>query len=238
MVQGILVFFMLKHRYMGVTQMAEMRHFTVQKYKNLTDSYNHAAFTSGRMATFHSNVASLHDDDWKPLYDLVNIPNYSGFGECQHCQIIGTWLLNRCAHRDRRDLVEKEVREFVKERIHLNSALEMKGFWGDLIVLLAGDKFGYEIVAKCSQVVNCIWELLRDAVDNGMVDVEDIRQRGINGYIELIELGRKTRAISEGHILGRAMVGSLTLMADRTDVSVFQRILDAVLEHWEKVVGI
>lgn len=124
-----------------------------------------------------------------------------------------------------------QIREFVKDRVHLNSSTEMKGFWGDFIVLLVGDEFGDEIVAECCQVVNCLWELMRDAVDCEVVDVEDIRQTFMKGFIELIKVVTKSHGIAKGYVLGRAMIGSLVLMADRTDVSAYQRVLDGVLEN-------
>ncbi|XP_021967385.2 uncharacterized protein LOC110862501 [Folsomia candida] len=228
--QGMLTTYQLVPRYVAMTQMAEMNHLTGQMYKDLLSSARHGAFTSGKVAKFQSNEPALHDTEWKPIFDMVAIPPYGGTGECSHCQTITTWLVNRGLYRERRNILEKQVRDFVKEHVHLNPSPEMKNFWGELLVLLAGEECPAEIVQECARVVESTWNLLRFAGEI-KADVNLVRKRQIELYFDVCKVITRTHEFPNGHHVRRVVVGLISVMGDRTDVSVFQRILDGLLEY-------
>lgn len=105
----------------------------------------------------------------------------------------------------------------------------MNNFWGEVLTLLAGEKFPSEIVQECARVVDSTWKLLRLAGGGG--DVFLISKRQIRHYFDVCEVVTRTHDFPQGYHLRRAVVGLISLMGDRTDVSVFQRILDGLLEH-------
>ncbi|OXA42229.1 Gag-Pol polyprotein [Folsomia candida] len=121
------------------------------------------------------------------------------------------------------------VRDFVKDRIHLNLNPGMNKFWGELLVLLVGGECSTEILQECSNVVDSNWELLRLAVAGG--DLYIVRKRQIQLYFDLCKVVTRTHEFPKGYHLRRAVVGLISVMGDRTDVSVFQRILDGLLEY-------
>lgn len=112
LVEGILTMYQLVPRYIAITQLAEVSDLTSQICKDLINSSQHGAFTSGKVATFHSNIPALHDAQWKPLYNIDKVPPYDGVGECSHCKSITTWLVNRGLYRERRDILGNQVTIF------------------------------------------------------------------------------------------------------------------------------
>ncbi|OXA39329.1 hypothetical protein Fcan01_25917 [Folsomia candida] len=226
---GSSAWYMCVPHYRGLTQLAELRHITNTIYKERMQKNRHAAFVTTKVA--HSGCRGvLHDDDWAPLYTMGKIDPYIS-GNCKHCEIIADWISYRCLYRDDRGgKKEKSVRKLVKDSVHLKSCPSLEEFWHNVITIITSyEGLPSDMVAQSIQAVEAVWETLRSALNDMSPDLVAVKV--VENHVRLDKAYIKTHKESKGYILRRAMSSVLSVMMDRTDVAVYQRILDSALIH-------
>ncbi|OXA44560.1 hypothetical protein Fcan01_20663 [Folsomia candida] len=220
---GSVAWFSIVPHYRVVTHLAETHEMTDPFYAALTKKARHGAFITGKIADT-GKQAALHHENWVPTHKMTSLSPYTS-GECKHCAVIGDWVVNRCLYRDDRPSKSGRLRKFVTSEVHLQSSVVMEGFWGQVVTLIAGNEFPKEIVTRCRDVVDAVWETLRAA--QGGASPDEMAKCVVNNHMAIDQTIIATHSVERGHVLRRAMVGALSTMVDRTDVAVYQRMMDS-----------
>lgn len=213
--------------YRGYTQLAETRHLTHEKYATLVAKSNHGPFITCELA--HSGeLGTLHDDQWKPMATITHLEPYVA-GECEHCEAICAWVVNRCLYRDDRRGKEAALRKLVKKAVHLNGDKTMDGFFGEIVSICAGDKVPEYMIKQCVTAVEAAWKTLRAA--GGDMPPTMVAKQLVENHVRLDKAYIDSHYYPEAYALRRGMTGAISIMYDRTDMAPYPRILDAAIIH-------
>ncbi|OXA44868.1 hypothetical protein Fcan01_19930 [Folsomia candida] len=217
--------------YRGYTQLAETRHLTSEKYAALAAKANHGAFITSGMA--HSGEGNaLQDQQWNSLTTYESLDPYVS-GQCRHCAVICSWVVNRCLYRDDRRGKEAALRKFVREAVHLNGEKAMDGFFGEIVTICAGHKVPEYLVKQCVTAVEAAWKTLRAA--GADMALETVAAQVVENHVRLDKAFIATHYHPEAYALRRGISGALSLMFDRTDMAPYPRIIDAAVIHSVKM---
>jgi len=215
-------------RYNALTQLNEIAHLTTSKFSTLLAESNHGAFITSRIAVLE-NYGMLHDNNWAPMYKVIYAEPYT-CGNCEHCEVLGKWLVNRCLYRDDREGKGVAIRNLVKTQIHLSSSREMTGFWEAVVRIAAGDTEPADILELCINLIKRIWKTLRNTIEK-QLDLDELRAQVVNINVAVDMALAKTHKIPNGHTIRRAIIGALSAMVDRTDIAVYQRLLGGMITY-------
>ncbi|OXA42173.1 hypothetical protein Fcan01_23272 [Folsomia candida] len=211
--------------YRAFTQLAETRHLTSEKYAALAAKANHAGFITSYIADT-GNSGMFHTNEWVSLTKLISLdPHVSG--ECQHCQVIGDWIVHRCLYRDDKKGKVEALRRFIAKTVHLKSDTNMDGFFGNILKIVAADGFPRSVVDHCVTAVDEVWKTLCGAAAN--METKVVSTQVVVNHVRVDKALVETYEHDRGYILRRGICGTLSVMMDRMSVSPYPRLMDAAI---------